>query len=303
MGASLRIVRAGPLATLQDRGRYGALRYGISASGPMDRRAFAGAGRRAGNAGTAGIEFTAAGIDFEVVGASVRLGGEGGAFGLRHNGASCPWPASVDLAAGDRIEIVPGPAGNYGYLRFDREIAVAPVMGSRATNLIAGLGGYRGRALKAGDVLPLGPTGATRMPGARASEGNAEGPFRMTWGLHADLFTDAVRQRFLDEAFEISPRLDRMGVRLNDPEGVFSHINILSLVSDAIVPGDIQILGDGTPIVLMRDHQPTGGYPRIGTIVSSDLDRFAQLRAGTRLHFVPVTPTRARQFYLAEDRS
>ena len=86
-----------------------------------------------------------------------------------------------------------------------------------------------------------------------------------------------------------------MGVRLDDPAGVFADASALSLVSDAIVPGDIQILGDGTPIVLMRDHQPTGGYPRIGTIISADLDRLAQLRPGHDVSFQPVTVEHARQ--------
>ena len=79
-----------------------------------------------------------------------------------------------------------------------------------------------------------------------------------------------------------------MGVKLEDAAGIFQDQRRLSLVSDAIVPGDIQILGDGTPIVLMRDHQPTGGYPRIATIVSADLDRFAQMRPGTAVIFRPV---------------
>jgi allophanate hydrolase len=79
-----------------------------------------------------------------------------------------------------------------------------------------------------------------------------------------------------------------MGVRLEDPDGLFRDQARLNLVSDAIVPGDIQILGDGTPIVLMRDHQPTGGYPRIATIVNADLDRFAQMRPGTTVSFLPV---------------
>jgi allophanate hydrolase subunit 2 len=85
-----------------------------------------------------------------------------------------------------------------------------------------------------------------------------------------------------------------MGVRLLDPAGVFRTQRRLNLVSDAIVPGDIQILGDGTPAVLMRDHQPTGGYPRIATIVSADLDRFAQLRPGTEVRFQPVSLEHAR---------
>jgi len=86
-----------------------------------------------------------------------------------------------------------------------------------------------------------------------------------------------------------------MGVRLVDEDGVFGGQSILSLVSDPVLPGDIQILGDGTPIVLMRDHQPTGGYPRIGTIISADLDRFAQMRPGSVLAFMPVSVDHAHR--------
>ena len=98
----------------------------------------------------------------------------------------------------------------------------------------------------------------------------------------------ALRQRFAETSFRVSTQLDRMGVRLADATGLFREQRRLTLVSDFIVPGDIQILGDGTPIVLMRDHQPTGGYPRIATIVDADFDRFAQMRPGTAVSFRPV---------------
>ena len=89
--------------------------------------------------------------------------------------------------------------------------------------------------------------------------------------------------------------MDRMGVRLADDGKVFAGASILSLVSDPILAGDIQILGDGTPIVLMRDHQPTGGYPRIGTVISADLDRFSQMRAGEAVAFEPVSVEHAQR--------
>src|SRR5690606_33402537 len=115
------------------------------------------------------------------------------------------------------------------------------------------------------------------------------GPIRCLWGLHADLFSEAVRLAFVSAPFVVSPRIDRMAVRLDDRTGVFRGVRALSLVSDAVVPGDVQILGDGTPIVLMRDHQPTGGYPRIATVLDADLDRLAQLRPGSEVRFQPVT--------------
>jgi biotin-dependent carboxylase-like uncharacterized protein len=289
--SSIAITRAGPLATLQDAGRFGMLAHGISASGPMDAGAFAQAGAMLGRAGATGIEFTAAGLSLAAHG-PLRAACAGGQFRLSVNGHARDWPARLGLDAGDIVDITPGQAGNYGYLRFDREIAIAPVLGSRATNLAVGLGGYKGRALRAGDRIAFDEVGSTAPPEPDAQP--REGPIRVLWGLHADLFDPALRQRFVESGFRISPTLDRMGVRLADPAGIFREQRRLTLVSDAIVAGDIQILGDGTPIVLMRDHQPTGGYPRIATIVSADLDRFAQLRPSTQLRFLPVTLEHAR---------
>lgn len=287
----IRLTRVGPLTTLQDAGRFGQLASGIAASGPMDRGAFAGAGGLLGTAGTTSIEFTAAGLALECL-EPVRLAWAGGAFTCRVNGKPRPWPGKARLAVGDRLEISPGPAGNYGYLRFEREIDVPPVLGSRATNLTVGLGGFEGRALASGDTIRFaGPGEAVAPPKTRA----AEAPIRFTWGLHADLFPPDLRAAFVTNPFRISPRLDRMGARLEDPANVFGTSRQLSLVSDAIVPGDIQILGDGTPIVLLRDHQPTGGYPRIATIVSADLDRFVQLRPGAELRFAPLTIAHAQE--------
>ena len=292
--SSLRIVRAGPLVTLQDAGRPGFLRDGISASGPMDRAAFERAGGWLGNAAATGIEFTMAGLSFVVEDGPLGMAWDGGAFSLRIDGAEQSWPGRAVLKAGMVVEVTPGARGNYGYLRFDGEVDVPAVMGSRATSSIAGLGGFHGRALAAGDVLRFGPALARAMaPHPRATE-FVDGPIRVVWGIHAEVFDAAVRQRFVWETFVVTPQLDRMGVRLGDKAGVFAGQRILSLVSDAVVPGDVQILGDGTPIVLMRDHQPTGGYPRIATIVSADVDRFAQLRSGAEVRFEPVTIAHAR---------
>jgi len=293
VSAVLSIVRAGPLTSIQDDGRFGMLRHGISASGPMDRGGFAQAGALAGG-GHGGIEFTMAGLEIRLASGRCRVGFAGGGFSVRHNGAALDWPGSVALAEGDVLAITPGPWGNYGYLRFDADVGVAPVMGSVATSSRARLGGLDGRVLRAGDSIELVGSGTSGGAGDAEPRPAAEGPIRVIWGLHADLFAPTLRQRFLAASFNVSSRLDRMGVRLDDAAGVFADAASLSLVSDAIVPGDIQILGEGTPIVLMRDHQPTGGYPRIATVISADLDRFAQLRPGSPVAFVPVTVEHAQ---------
>jgi allophanate hydrolase subunit 2 len=258
--------------------------HGISASGPMDRAGFERAGLWLGGAGRAGIEFTS-GIAFSVEARSLSMAGDGGDHALAVNGESVPWPARVVLKPGDAVEIRPGAWGNWGYLRFGAEVAAGMVLGSHATNSIAGLG----RVLAAGDALEFGPElPRSRAPHPRPTE-LGDGPIRVVWGLHADAFDGGTRRRFVEEPFRVSARMDRMGTRLDDPAGVFRGQRVLSLLSDAIVPGDIQILGDGTPIVLMRDHQPTGGYPRIATLVSADIDRFAQLRPGSEVRFEPVS--------------
>ncbi len=291
---TIRILRAAPLTTLQDAGRPGWLRFGVSASGSMDQGAFERAGKWLGGVGATGVEFTSAGLGFRVEGGSLGAAFDGGAFKLSIDGKAQPWPTRAILKVGAIVDITPGTGGNYGYVRFDREIDVPIVLGSRATSSIGGLGGLEGRALAAGDVIGFGASVAGRPgPHPRPAE-QVDGPIRIVWGIHADLFENERRERFISQPFRISPQLDRMGVRLRDEAGVFAEARILSLASDAIVPGDIQILGDGTPIVLMRDHQPTGGYPRIATVIAADLDRFAQLPPGAEVRFMPITVTHAQ---------
>lgn len=289
MITTLRIRRAGPLATIQDDGRFGWLAHGVGASGPMDRSAYARLG-----GGHGAIEFTMAGLELEVQSGNCSVGFAGGDFRATLNGRPLHgWPGRTGLATGDILAIAPGDWGNYGYVRFDGDLAIAPVLGSIATSSRARLGGIGGRPLQTGDVIELQDqirplASVVPMPAPK-------GPIRVTWGLHADLFPSDLRQRFVASGFAITTRMDRMGIRLADPEAVFAGSGMLSLNSDAVVPGDIQILGDGTPIVLMRDHQPTGGYPRLATVISADLDRFAQLRPGAPVAFRSVTVEHAQR--------
>lgn len=298
MAASLVIERAGPLTTIQDAGRFGYLADGISASGPMDGTAFRRAGLLAGSGASAGIEFSMLGLDLVVAEGEIAMGWDGGVFEVLVNGQRWDWPGSARLKAGDRLSISAGTGGNYGYLRFDGEIDVPAVMGSRSTSMRARIGGLEGRALKAGDRLNLVGHGEAAAP--TISLRKNEGPIRFVWGLHAEVFDAGLREKFVTAKFRISSMMDRMGVRLRDEAAVFADARILSLVSDPVVVGDIQILGDGTPIVLGRDHQPTGGYPRIGTIISADLDRFFQLRPNAELVFAPVGTDHAQALLRSE---
>lgn len=288
MTAQIAITRAGPVTSIQDQGRAGWRGTGVAASGPMDAQGWARAG--SDFATTSGIEFTMAGLSITNGDEPLAFAVGGGQFSLQVNGKGHDWPTIGELAPDDELDIGPGPTGNYGYIRFNREIDVPFVLGSRATNLTVGLGGFEGRALVAGDSLTLGPTvvsSSTEQAPGVIIEGNA--PIRVMWGLHADLYPQSIRSGFITNTFTVSPKMDRMGVRLNQHNGLFENHGQRGLVSDAVVSGDIQILGDGTPIVLMRDHQPTGGYPRIATVISADLSRFAQMRPGTEITFQSVT--------------
>jgi biotin-dependent carboxylase-like uncharacterized protein len=292
MSAKLLIERAGPLTTIQDAGRLGFLADGISASGPMDAGAYQRAGLRAGSGAGAGIEFSMLGVSVVVSEGETVAGWDGGPFEISVNGASLGWPGWATLRTGDRLVISPGKRGNYGYLRFGGDVDVPIVLGSKATSLRAKIGGLAGQVLQAGDALDIVGEQAEQQNVAPAAE--VEGPIRFVWGLHAEVFEADVREKFVTSRFRVSSMMDRMGVRLRDEAGVFAGSRILSLVSDPVVCGDIQILGDGTPIVLGRDHQPTGGYPRIGTVISADLDRFFQLRPNAEVEFAPVGPEHAR---------
>lgn len=285
--AILRIERAGALATIQDAGRFGALVHGVGASGPMDRSAFVRAGRHIGASGSAGIEVSVLGITILVEEGPVAVGWDGGNFSVIVNDSPVAWPGAAMLTTGDRLSVVGGPAGNYGYLRFGGELVLPPVMGSRSTSLRVGLGGLAGRSLESGDRIELAVGEAVAATAAEPSP-LVEGPIRFVWGLHAEVFSASIREKFVTSGFRISSQMDRMGVRLRDEAGVFDASRNLLLVSEPVVVGDIQILGDGTPIVLGRDHQTTGGYPRIGTVITADLDRFFQLRPNSEITLSPV---------------
>src|SRR5690606_14281741 len=149
---------------------------------------------------------------------------DGGDYTLSVNGKGVAWPARLVLKPGDAVEIHPGAWGNWGYLRFGREVDVPLVLGSRATNSIAGLG----QVLAGGDSVGFGEEAARGSAPHPRPTPLVDGPIRVIWGLHADTFAGAVRERFVTEAFHVSARMDRMGTRLDDRAGVFRDQRVLS---------------------------------------------------------------------------
>jgi biotin-dependent carboxylase-like uncharacterized protein len=288
--------RVSPNSTVQDAGRKNVLHYGLSGSGPMDRSAFTATQDLLGEKfGANALEIGMLGAKFTYTGPSQSCAFAGGNFRLSINGAAQAWPSAVELKHGDIVDIQTGENGMYAYCRFEQTLDVPLVLGSYATNLAAAIGGHQNRALKAGDEISLldaqSETSVTTPNPMSSTDENA--PIRVMPGLHADLLGPKMWHALFDAPFKISTSLDRMGVRLMDPQKRFDVSNLKSIVSDAVVAGDIQILGDGTPVVLMRDHQPVGGYPRIATIIDADQDRFAQMRPNTEIQFQSVSLQRA----------
>lgn len=296
MAASIEITTAAPMMTIQDSGRPDVLKIGLSASGPMDIGAFHMAGQMLGGTVGAALEFGCGRLVFRIRGGPVRAAFAGGVFDLVVDCRAAEWETSVELAAGVEVVITPGNRGNFGLVRFDRELNVPKVLGSRATNLIAGIGGLDGRCLMAGDQIEfIDILDGHTHPAILNHDDDFSAPIRFIWGIHADLYSAEVRQSLISKPFRVSSKFDRMGMRLEDVSNVFEGHQNLSLVSDVVVPGDMQVLGDGTPIILMRDHQPTGGYARIATVISPDLDRLAQIRPGTDIQFAPVSVAHAQR--------
>ncbi|MGJ8528333.1 biotin-dependent carboxyltransferase family protein [Maritalea sp.] len=299
MIGSISILRISPNSTIQDAGRALGLQFGLSASGPMDRKAFARTHNALDGQGSQSVvEFSMLGIEFTYAGPPMECAVDGGEFQLRHNGSEKNWPAHLFLTDGDQVNITTGRAGNYGYIRFAQALNVPLMMGSKSTNLAAGIGGLESRALRAGDKIDFEDEVIPRPSGQVEIVENTQLPdnlVRVLPGLHAELLGPKVWASLFEAPFKISNSIDRMGFRLNDPLSRFDVSAHKNIVSDAVVPGDIQILGDGTPAILMRDHQPIGGYPRIATIIDADLDYVAQLRPNREISFISTTLQKAHK--------
>ncbi|MEE7455358.1 urea amidolyase [Methylorubrum populi] len=290
MNARLHVIRLTGAASLQDAGRRGFLRYGLSASGPMDPLAHAAANRLVGNGpGAAAIELGLAGARLRVEGGAVRLALAGAPSVLRLDGEIIAGHHSFVLREGSELVIERPCEGVFASLAAGGGFAVPPVMGSRSLHQRAALGGLDGQPLREGDRLPLAPS----PPGGAAEQAldpvplEREAPIRVVLGPQDDLFSEAGLATFLSQDFTVSNRADRMGYQLDGPE-IAHGPGGFNIVSDATVAGSVQVPGSGRPIVLLADRQTTGGYPKIATVISADLRRIAQRRPGERLRFAPV---------------
>lgn len=303
MPAHLRILRAGPGATIQDGGRRFYRRYGVTPAGPMDWAAFRTANLALGNAPeAAAIEIGLGGLDICCADTAVPLAFCGGSFVWTRDGQALGSAMRLTLRRGERLAARPGASGAFAYLAVAGGLDTPIALGSRATHTRAHLGGIDGRMLQEGDVLPLS---ATSFPPQTEAEIAApwlaknDQPLRVVLGPQDDYFTEEALAIFFSAEFHLSHVADRMAYRLDGPQ--IAHAQGFNIVSDGIALGAIQIAGDGQPLVLMADHQPTGGYPKLGHVARADISLLAQLRPGETCRFTPIDVEAARAALLARE--
>jgi len=292
----IRIGEAGVRSTVQDRGRFGHLRSGVPPAGAADAFALAAANALVGNAAdAAGIEIIGAPFRFTCDDARVvAVAGRDVSLATRTRLGG--W-GSVFVRAGQMVTVNAGERTRYAYLAVSGGIATLPVLGSRATYLPAGLGA----PLRAGDALPLGDADAGPEDAARRIEpATYDGQVRAMAGPHDDRFDADAIVRFFSATFVVETASDRQGVRLG---GVAIAPRSGELRSCGVVAGAVQVPRGGAPIVLLADHQTTGGYPVIATVIAADLGKVAQRMPGESLRFYRVERDEALDAFRAERRA
>lgn len=290
--SKLVVASIGPASSVQDRGRPGAQRYGLTSSGAMDRLSMAAANALVGNEPlSAAVEVGPFGAAFTAREGAVRVALAGAVRNGDIAGRSVAFDTSMTLADGETLTLGFARGGAFSYLAIEGGISGEPMFGSLAVNARAGLGSPYPRPLQPGDELQvITATGAAEyrieLPAPDAA------PIRVVMGPQDDEFPDDAKTLFLASEWKISATSDRMGYRLEGP--VIKHLYGHNIVSDGTVNGSVQIPGNGQPIVLMPDRATTGGYPKIATVITADFGRFAQIPAGHSFRFKAVSVSEAQ---------
>jgi biotin-dependent carboxylase-like uncharacterized protein len=295
MTAALRVLAPGLLTTVQDLGRPGYQSRGIPVSGALDPVGLHAANVLVGNPPETGArEIAYVGPTLVAEADEVRLSFAGAdapieilADETASSGQRIDSMRSVRLRRGEVVRIGSLTGGAILYVAVEGGFAIEPVLGSVSTYLRGGIGGWHGRALVKGDLLPLWRNMASEREDRRFESLDLTPPdrFRAILGPQNDYFSDAAIETFFNSEYRIGANADRTGMRL---EG--AHLEHLrSFTSDGVAPGSIQVPGDGQPIVLLADRQTIGGYPKIATVISADLPALGRMPIGAKIRFAPTT--------------
>ncbi|MFD7297579.1 biotin-dependent carboxyltransferase family protein [Streptomyces sp. NPDC059897] len=283
MTVKLSVVRAGALTTVQDLGRGGHAHLGVPRSGALDENALRLGNRLVGNPEDAAVlETTLTGCALRPDrGVTVVVGGA--PCPVTVDGAPAAWGTPVHVPAGATLDVGAPGAGVRSYVAVAGGIAVEPVLGSRSTDLLSGLGPA---PLSAGDVLPVGEAPRTRPATPVAAPWPAppaELVLPVRFGPRDDWFTEAARRTFTTATYTVSGNSNRIGLRTEGP--ALERALEGELPSEGMVLGAVQVPPDGRPVVFLHDHPTTGGYPVIAVVAEPALSAAAQAAPGTPLRF------------------
>jgi len=304
--AAIVVIKAGMLTTVQDSGRWGYQSRGVPVAGPMDPVSHRLANALVGNGRDAALlEITLLGPELEFE--DERLIAVAGAdFELSLDGRQVPSHAPFTVAAGSHLRFGARRLGARAYLAVSGGITVVPVLGSRSTHLVSAMGGVGGRAVLAGDRLPLGdpslPQGMALAPqDAIIALPDRHATIRVLAGPQQDYFTADALAVLQSAPYVIAQNSDRMGFRLEGPR--LTHARGADIISDATPLGVLQVPASGQPILLMADRQTTGGYPKIATVIAADLTIAGQLAPSDTIAFAVCTPADALRALIAQERA
>jgi biotin-dependent carboxylase-like uncharacterized protein len=285
----LKVIQPGLLSLLQDGGRYGKHRIGLTNGGPLDTAAFQMCNRLLANEpnGTV-IEASFGGLQLEALN-DTYICVTGAATPLKINGKDTSRYQVLPVQAGDTINLDYSTNGCRAYLGVAGGFQIAKSFGSTATVVREDLGGLNGGKLQTGDELPCATVKQRKLlfiPPEMQPHYHNSITVRVIPGYQQSRFNRLQQRRFFSSTYTVSDRCDRMGYRL---EGPTIKCEIEGILSEGICQGAIQIPADGQPIVLLNDRQTIGGYPKIGSALSLDTALLAQLTPGATVHFAAIT--------------
>lgn len=290
---SLLVIRPGMLTTVQDLGRWGHQHSGVPVAGPMDSYSHRLANQVVGNeSSAAALEITLIGPELEASEPTTCVV-QGAQFEAAVNGNPLDVRRPFVIPAGQRLRFGSRLSGARATLAVLGGLDVPEDFGSRSTSLVSGIGPFNGRHLHAGDVLRIGrqPRSAVVSNGRPLKMPQGGAVLRAIRGPHDAYFTPAALEQFFNGRFTITPQSNRMGYRL-DGESLL-HSGAADILSDATPIGSVQVPASGQPILLMADRQTTGGYPKIGTVITADLPIAGQLAPGDWIEFRECTRAEA----------
>ncbi len=301
MKGGFRVNRPGVLTLLQDAGRFGHNRFGLTTGGPADPLAFNWANRLCGNdRGITALEVTIGGLELECQ-ADTIFALCGADMPLTINGQPKESWRSQRVKSGDRVALGYARRGMRAYLAVADGFNIPATFGSTATVVREGVGGLSGNPLQAGDHLPCAATSSRQCLSLARGYRPVYGGrviLRVVSGYQSELITNDQQQHFFASEYRLLSQSDRMACRLAGPP---IDIDIPDLLSEGVCLGAIQIPPDGLPIILMHDRQTIGGYPKLGSVMSLDMSQLAQLKPGGLVSFKSVTMAEARHIRLAAD--